>query len=310
MVKKTVCFGEQAAVPAIGLGTWYMGENAAQRQQEVAALRAGIDHGLTVIDTAEMYADGGAEEVVGQAVRGLRDRVVLVSKVYPWHAGGGGGGPGAGGGLGSVSSRAAAPGGGGAAAMRRACENSLRRLQTDYLDMYLLHWRGDIPLEETVEAMERLVAEGKIRRWGVSNLDTDDMQALWRTAGGERCATNQVLYHLASRGIEYDLLPWCQQHTLPVMAYCPLAQAGRLRDGLFQHTDIIKMANERGVTVAQLLLAWVIRHPGMLAIPKAASIEHVVQNAAALDLVLSPQELAQLDRLYPPPPRKTRLDMV
>ncbi|KTB49991.1 aldo/keto reductase, partial [Klebsiella quasipneumoniae] len=191
MVKKTVCFGEQAAVPAIGLGTWYMGENAAQRQQEVAALRAGIDHGLTVIDTAEMYADGGAEEVVGQAVRGLRDRVVLVSKVYPWHAGG--------------------------AAMRRACENSLRRLQTDYLDMYLLHWRGDIPLEETVEAMERLVAEGKIRRWGVSNLDTDDMQALWRTAGGERCATNQVLYHLASRGIEYDLLPWCQQHTLPVM---------------------------------------------------------------------------------------------
>ncbi len=263
-VKKTVRFGEQAAVPAIGLGTWYMGENAAQRPQEVAALRAGIDHGLTVIDTAEMYADGGAEEVVGQAIRGLRDRVVLVSKVYPWHAGG--------------------------TAMRRACENSLRRLQTDYL--------------------ERLVAAGKIRRWGVSNLDTDDMQALWRTAGGERCATNQVLYHLASRGIEYDLLPWCQQHTLPVMAYCPLAQAGRLRDGLFQHTDIINMANARGVTVAQLLLAWVIRHPGVLAIPKAASIEHVVQNAAALDIVLSAEELAQLDRLYPPPQRKTRLDMV
>ena len=180
MVKKTVRFGEQAAVPAIGLGTWYMGENSAQRPQEVAALRAGIDHGLTVIDTAEMYADGGAEEVVGQAIRGLRDRVVLVSKVYPWHAGG--------------------------TAMRRACENSLRRLQTDYLDMYLLHWRGDIPLQETVEAMERLVAEGKIRRWGVSNLDTEDMQALWRTADGEHCATNQVLYHLASRGIEYDLL--------------------------------------------------------------------------------------------------------
>jgi diketogulonate reductase-like aldo/keto reductase len=255
-----------------------MGENAAQRQQEVAALRAGIDHGLTVIDTAKCMPTAGRKEVVGQAIRGLRDRVVLVSKVYPWHAGG--------------------------TAMRRACENSLRRLQTDYLDMYLLHWR-DIPLQETVEAMERLVAEGKIRRWGVSNLDTDDMQALWRTAGGERCATNQVLYHLASRGIEYDLLPWCQQHTLPVMAYCPLAQAGRLRDGLFQHTDIINMANARGVTVAQLLLAWVIRHPGVLAIPKAASIEHVVQNAAALDIVLSPQELAQLDRLYPPPPRKT-----
>ncbi|MCG5584542.1 aldo/keto reductase [Klebsiella pneumoniae] len=216
MVKKTVRFGEQAAVPAIGLGTWYMGEHAAQRQQEVAALRAGIDHGLTVIDTAEMYADGGAEEVVGQA----------------------------------------------------------------------------------------------IRRWGVSNLDTEDMQALWRTADGEHCATNQVLYHLASRGIEYDLLPWCQQHSLPVMAYCPLAQAGRLRDGLFQHSDIINMANARGITVAQLLLAWVIRHPGVLAIPKAASIEHVVQNAAALDIVLSGEELAQLDRLYPPPQRKTRLDMV
>lgn len=227
MVKKTVRFGDQAAVPAIGLGTWYMGEHAAQRQQEVAALRAGIDHGLTVIDTAEMYADGGAEEVVGQAIRGLRDRVVLVSKVYPWHAG--------------------------KAAMHRACENSLRRLQTDYLDMYLLHWRGDIPLQETVEAMEKLVAEGKIRRWGVSNLDTEDMQALWRTADGEHCATNQVLYHLASRGIEYDLLPWCQQHSLPVMAYCPLAQAGRLRDGLFQHSDIINMANARGITVAQLL---------------------------------------------------------
>ncbi len=190
-------------MPAIGLGTWYMGEHAAQRQQEVAALRAGIDHGLTVIDTAEMYADGGAEEVVGQAIRGLRDRVVLVSKVYPWHAG--------------------------KAAMHRACENSLRRLQTDYLDMYLLHWRGDIPLQETVEAMEKLVAEGKIRRWGVSNLDTEDMQALWRTADGEHCATNQVLYHLASRGIEYDLLPWCQQHSLPVMAYCPLAQAALTR---------------------------------------------------------------------------------
>ncbi|HIG3494683.1 TPA: aldo/keto reductase [Klebsiella pneumoniae] len=244
MVKKTVRFGEQAAVPAIGLGTWYMGEHAAQRQQEVAALRAGIDHGLTVIDTAEMYADGGAEEVVGQAIRGLRDRVVLVSKVYPWHAG--------------------------KAAMHRACENSLRRLQTDYLDMYLLHWRGDIPLQETVEAMEKLVAEGKIRLWGVSNLDTEDMQALWRTADGEHCATNQVLYHLA----------------------------------------FINMANARGITVAQLLLAWVIRHPGVLAIPKAASIEHVVQNAAALDIVLSGEELAQLDRLYPPPQRKTRLDMV
>ncbi len=194
--------------------------------------------------------------------------------------------------------------------MHRACENSLRRLQTDYLDMYLLHWRGDIPLQETVEAMEKLVAEGKIRRWGVSNLDTEDMQALWRTADGEHCATNRCSTISHRGALNTISCPRCQQHSLPVMAYCPLAQAGRLRDGLFQHSDIINMANARGITVAQLLLAWVIRHPGVLAIPKAASIEHVVQNAAALDVVLSGEELAQLDRLYPPPQRKTRLDMV
>ena len=222
--------------------------------------------------------------MVGEAIKGQRDKVYLVSKVYPWNAGGQKG--------------------------IAACEASLRRLGTDYIDLYLLHWRGNFGLDETVELMSTLQQQGKIGRWGVSNLDYDDMQELWGTEGGTECATNQVLYHLASRGIEYDLLPWCQQQGMPVMAYCPLAQAGRLRDGLFQHTDIINMANARGVTVAQLLLAWVIRHPGVLAIPKAASIEHVVQNAAALDIVLSAEELAQLDRLYPPPQRKARLDMV
>ncbi len=194
--------------------------------------------------------------------------------------------------------------------MHRACENSLRRLQTDYLDMYLLHWRGDIPLQETVEAMEKLVAEGKIRRWGVSNLDTEDMQALWRTADGEHCATNRVLYHLASRGIEYDLLPLVPAAQSAGDGLLPAGAGWALTRWTFQHSDIINMANARGITVAQLLLAWVIRHPGVLAIPKAASIEHVVQNAAALDIVLSGEELAQLDRLYPPPQRKTRLDMV
>jgi diketogulonate reductase-like aldo/keto reductase len=220
MMEKTVSFGDRAAVPAIGQGTWYMGEDRARRAQEVAALRAGVERGLTVIDTAEMYAHGGAEEVVGEAIRGLRDRVVLVSKVYPWHAGG--------------------------QKMMDACEASLRRLGTDYLDMYLLHWAGEFSFAQTVEGMETLVAQGKIRRWGVSNLDTAAMQALWQVAGGQRCATNQVLYHLASRGIEHDLLTWCQQRSLPVMAYSPLAQAGRLRDGLLNHSVVKNIAEERG----------------------------------------------------------------
>lgn len=284
MAERTIRFGEHPAVPVIGQGTWYMGENQALRAQEAAALRAGIDLGLTVIDTAEMYADGGAEEVVSEAIRGQRDRVVLVSKVYPWNAGG--------------------------RKIASACEASLRRLNTDYLDLYLLHWRGDYSLQETVEGMEALVAQGKIRRWGVSNLDFDDMQQLWQADGGAQCATNQVLYHLASRGIEYDLLPWCQQQQLPVMAYCPLAQAGRLRNGLLNHTVVKNIAQERGVTAAQVLLAWVISHRGVLAIPKAASIEHVEQNAAALEIVLSAEELALLDKAYPAPGRKTPLDMV
>lgn len=284
MAERTIRFGEHSMVPVIGQGTWYMGENQALRAQEAAALRAGIDLGLTVIDTAEMYADGGAEEVVSEAIRGQRDRVVLVSKVYPWNAGG--------------------------RKIASACEASLRRLNTDYLDLYLLHWRGDYSLQETVEGMEALVAQGKIRRWGVSNLDFDDMQQLWQAEGGDQCATNQVLYHLASRGIEYDLLPWCQQQQLPVMAYCPLAQAGRLRNGLLNHTVVKNIAQERGVTAAQVLLAWVISHRGVLAIPKAASIEHVEQNAAALDVVLTAEELALLDKAYPAPGRKTPLDMV
>ncbi len=284
MAERTISFGGHPAVPVIGQGTWYMGENQALHAQEVAALRAGIDLGLTVIDTAEMYADGGAEEVVSEAIRGQRERVVLVSKVYPWNAGG--------------------------RKIASACEASLRRLNTDYLDLYLLHWRGDYSLQETIEGMEALVAQGKIRRWGVSNLDYDDMQQLWQADGGDQCATNQVLYHLASRGIEYDLLPWCQQQRLPVMAYCPLAQAGRLRNGLLNHTVVKNIAEARGVTAAQVLLAWVVSHQGVLAIPKAASIEHVEQNAAALEIVLSAEELALLDKAYPAPGRKTPLDMV
>ncbi|WP_318364655.1 aldo/keto reductase [Enterobacter sp.] len=284
MSDKTVMFERELALPAIGQGTWYMGEDASQRQKEIAALRAGVDAGLTLIDTAEMYADGGAEEVVGEALQGLREQVFLVSKVYPWNAGG---------------QKAIA-----------ACEASLRRLQTDYLDLYLLHWRGNYSFAETVEAMERLIREGKIRRWGVSNFDYDDMQELWSVAGGQACATNQVLYHLGSRGIEFDLLPWCRQQQMPVMAYCPLAQAGRLRDDLFNSRAVQEVAHAHQATPAQVLLAWAIREQGLMAIPKASSADHVKENAAALALNLSAEAIAMLEKAFPAPGRKTPLDMV
>lgn len=284
MATKTILLGDHPAVPVIGQGSWYMGESAAAREQEIAALQAGIDLGMTLIDTAEMYADGRAEEVVGEALRGRRERVTLVSKVYPWNAGG--------------------------QQMQAACEASLRRLQTDYLDMYLLHWRGEFPLQETVSKLESLVQQGKIRRWGVSNLDIDDMQELWRVDGGQNCATNQVLYHLASRGIERQLLPWCQQQAMPVMAYCPLAQAGRLRRGLLSDPLVNEIAEAHQATAAQILLAWVVSHPGVLAIPKAAAIKHVEQNAAALAITLSADELARLGSAWPAPTEKTPLDMV
>ena len=268
MQQKMIQFSGDVSLPAVGQGTWYMGEDARQRKTEVAALRAGIELGLTLIDTAEMYADGGAEKVVGEALTGLREKVFLVSKVYPWNAGG--------------------------QKAINACEASLRRLNTDYLDLYL----------------EKLIAQGKIRRWGVSNLDYADMQELWQLPGGNQCATNQVLYHLGSRGIEYDLLPWCQQQQMPVMAYSPLAQAGRLRNGLLKNAVVNEIAHAHNISAAQVLLAWVISHQGVMAIPKAATIAHVQQNAAVLEVELSSAELAMLDKAYPAPKGKTALDMV
>jgi diketogulonate reductase-like aldo/keto reductase len=281
---KLIHFPQAQALPAIGQGTWYMGDKPMQRLDEIHALQAGIDLGLKLIDTAEMYADGGAERIVGEAIAGRRDEVYLVSKVYPWNAGG---------------NRAIA-----------ACEASLQRLKTDYLDLYLLHWRGDIPLEETLAVMQKLQQQGRIRRWGVSNLDFDDMQELTALDGGEACATNQVLYHLASRGIEHDLLPWCQQQNMPVMAYCPLAQAGRLRSGLMNHPALNELAQQKGITVAQLLLAWVISHDGVMAIPKAGSVAHVKENAAALGVVLTDEDKTVMEKAFPAPGRKTPLDMV
>jgi len=263
-------------VPVIGQGTWQMGEDRSRHQEEVAALRLGIDLGMTLIDTAEMYAEGGAEQVVADAISGQRDKVFLVSKVYPHNA-----------------SRKGIP---------QACERSLHRLQTDYIDVYLLHWRGQYPLEETVEAFERLREAGKIGRWGVSNFDVADLQELSEPA----CATNQVLYNLESRGIEFDLLPWCQQRAMPVMAYCPIGQGGQMLD----NATLRQVAERHGATPAQAALAWLLRQEGVIAIPKAVRPDHVRLNAQAAGLTLEAGDLEALDQAFQAPKRKQRLAMV
>jgi diketogulonate reductase-like aldo/keto reductase len=275
-------------LPAIGQGTWHMGEGLAPRSDEVRALQYGLERGLTLIDTAEMYAEGGAEAVVGEALLGRRDEAFLVSKVYPWNAG---------------RDSAIA-----------ACEASLTRLGTDHLDLYLLHWPGSVPLEETLEAFQRLQEAGKIRRFGVSNFDVDEMAALCALPGGEACAVNQVLYHLGSRGIEYALLPWQRARAIPTMAYCPLAQAGQLRRELLTHPEVLEIASSLGITPTQLLLAWAIRpvagRHDVIAIPKATRLEHVEQNAKALEISLTEEVLARLDAAFPAPTHKTPLDIV
>jgi diketogulonate reductase-like aldo/keto reductase len=264
------------SVPRIGQGTWHMGEDAGQRSAEVRALQEGIDLGMTLIDTAEMYAEGGAEEIVGQAIRGRRDEVYLVSKVYPHNASTQG--------------------------VQAACERSLRRLGTDTIDLYLLHWRGQYPLSETVAAFERLREQGKILRWGVSNFDTDDLAELDAPA----CATNQVLYNPDARGIEYDLLPWQAQQNMPLMAYCPIGQGGNLlRDATLQ-----RIADKHRATTAQVALAWALRHPGVIAIPKAVNLDHLKQNVDADSVSLDTDDLAQIDAAFPPPTRKHSLQMV
>ncbi|YCI21100.1 aldo/keto reductase [Paenibacillus sp. Z3-2] len=281
---RTILLPDGTALPAIGQGTWNMGEKQSSQEEEARALRSGIELGMTVIDTAEMYAEGGAEVVTGKAISGCRDEVFLVSKVYPHHAD--------------------------RKQMITACERSLTRLGTDRLDLYLLHWRGGIPLEETVQALEQLKQAGKILRWGVSNLDTRDMQELWRLPEGSHCMVNQVLYHAASRGIEHDLLPWMRERRVPVMAYCPLAQGGRLRNELLEHPVIREIAQGRGVTTSQIALAWVIRYGDVLAIPKAVQLNHVADNAAAVNIVLTQEELTRLDEAFPAPKGKVSLDIV
>jgi len=262
-------------IPVLGLGTWRMGERGKSAGEEEVALRLGLDLGMTLIDTAEMYGDGGAEKIVGKVISGRRDGVYLVSKVLPQNAG-----------------RKAAV---------TACENSLRRLGTDHLDLYLLHWRGSVPLGETVAAFETLHRDGKIRHWGVSNFELADMKALETAA----VAANQLLYNLVRRGIEWDLLPWCRARGIPVMAYSPVEQGRLLRNPALR-----RLATERHVTPAQLALAWVLHQPGVVVIPKAANPAHLRENRAALDIALTPKELAALDRAFPPPAGLVALEMI
>ena len=263
-------------LPRLGQGTWRMGEGG-DRAAEVAALRLGIELGMTLLDTAEMYGDGAAEEVVAEAMTGQRDRVFLVSKVYPHNA-----------------TRAGVP---------AACGRSLRRLRTDCLDLYLLHWRGGTPLAETVDAFERLREQGKVRAWGVSNFDVDDLQDL---PPGAACAANQVLYNLGARGIEFDLLPECQKRAMPVMAYSPVGQGG----SLLRHPTLAKVAAHHSATPAQVALAWTLARPGVVSVPKASNPAHVRLNAAAAALELSPEDHAALDAAFPPPRRKQALEML
>lgn len=267
------------AVPVLGQGTWYMGDEPHRRADEIASLRLGLDLGMTLIDTAEMYGDGASEKLVGAAIAGRRDEVFLVSKVLPSNA--------------TRSGTIA------------ACERSLKRLGTDRIDLYLLHWRGRTSFAETIAAFEALQDAGKIRHWGVSNMDVDDMQEIARASGGDAMATNQVLYNLMRRGIEYDLLPLAQARGLPVMAYSPIEQ-GRLTE----YPEVEEIADRHGVTPAQIALAWVLRQQGVIAIPKAATPRHVQENRAALDLQLTPQDMADLDNVFPPPDGPGSLEMI
>jgi diketogulonate reductase-like aldo/keto reductase len=276
---RTVELRNGEEVSALGLGTWRMGESRSARSGEIAALRAGLDLGLTLIDTAEMYGEGGAEEVVGEAIKGRRDGVFLVSKVYPHNAS--------------------------AKGVVSACERSLKRLGTDRLDLYLLHWRGSIPLADTVKGFERLLADGKVRMWGVSNFDVNDMTELGGIPGGQASAANQVLYHLGARGIDFELIARCRESRAAVMAYSPLGQGQLLKS-----TCLVQLANKYGVEPAAIALAWLLRQPDVIAIPKASNLSHVAANARALDVTLNAEDLALLDRTFPPPRRATPLEMI
>jgi diketogulonate reductase-like aldo/keto reductase len=266
-------------VPILGQGTWRMGESGRRAASDLAALRLGIDLGMNLIDTAEMYADGGAEEMVALAIANRREEVFLVSKVWP----------------GNASRRGTLS----------ACDNSLRRLRTDRIDLYLLHWPSRFPIAETVDAFESLEKAGKIRHWGVSNFDVREMTEVSALPAGASVATNQVLYNLTRRGIEADLLPWCRERRIPIMAYSPIEQGRMLK-----HRKLHDIAARHRATAAQIALAWLLRQGDLMVIPKAGTVEHVRENRAALDLRLTVEDLNELDTAFPPPTKPRKLQML
>lgn len=276
---KTVLLPCGEAVPALGMGTWNMGDAPARRADELATLRLGLDLGCTLVDTAEMYGEGLSEELVGEALQGRRNEAFIVTKVYPHNA--------------SKAGTVA------------ACERSLRRLRTDRIDLYLLHWRGSVPLAETMQALMALQKAGKIRHYGVSNLDMSDMQELWKVPGGQGVQTNQLLYNLTRRGIEWDLLPWLREHSVPVMAYSPIEQAR-----LLHHNGLAHFARRHDVPPAQAALAWLLAQDGVIAIPKTSHPDRLRENVAAAQLQLSGEQLAELDALFKPPAGATPLEMI
>lgn len=275
---RTLMLPSGRPIPVLGQGTWGMGEDPGRKRAEADALRLGMDLGMTLIDTAEMYGEGGAEEVVAAALAGRRDQAFVVSKVYPHNAG--------------------------KRAVQAACDRSLARLGTDRIDLYLLHWRGSVPLDETMEGFEALKKAGKILDYGVSNFDVSDMRE-----AGAGVAANQVLYNLARRGVEWDLLPWCRERGVPLMAYSPLESSASEQAGLLRTRGLVKVAERHGVSAAQVAIAWLLHQAGVVAIPKAVKPAHVRENRAAYDIVLTAQDMADLDAAFPPPRRASPLDM-
>lgn len=284
-MKKTIELKNGTVIPRLGQGTWHMGEKSGRKKDEIEALRKGIELGMTLIDTAEMYGDGASERLIGEAIRPVgREKLYLVSKVYPHNAGKG--------------------------RIQKSLDNSLKRLGTEYLDLYLLHWRGSVPLAETAECMERLVESGKIRSWGVSNLDIDDMEELLALPNGSGCQVDQVLYHLGSRGVEYSLLPWLDKQGIPLMAYCPIAQGGSLKRGLYGNPVLQTIAEQYGVSESVILLNFILQNDNVFAIPKASAAAHVEENRRALEIDLTKAEMEALDRSFPAPRQKVYLDIV
>lgn len=284
-MEKSIMLKNGMLMPKLGMGTWYLGDEISLRSQEIEALQAGVSMGIRMIDTAEIYGGGNSEQLIGQAIRDFkRDELFLVSKVYPGNA-----------------TRKK---------IEKRINHTLKFLKTDYLDLYLMHWRGSADLEEMVFCMENLVKSGKIRCWGVSNFDLQDMKELTAVPGGEHCTVNQVLYHLGSRGIEYDLLPWQKENHIPVMAYCPLAQAGRLQSGLLNSPAVKAVAEKHGIKPIQVLLAFVLNQDFVAAIPRSGKKEHVIQNGSCLDIELDSEDLRLLNEEFPAPSCKTPLEIV